>query len=103
MFQSVDEIIPLSNNCFSMRSLNKILNLERNLSIKLVNLTSSLEISSALPRIKPESCSCLEGGTLSALYYFVLKYSTSANSPRFSPPGNVEISVPLPPSLRGSQ
>ena len=68
-----------------------------------VNLTSSREISSARPSIKPESCSKREGGTLSALYNFVLKYSTSANSPKFSPPGNVVISVPLPPSLRGSQ
>ena len=67
-------MIPLSNNCFSMRSLNKILNLARSLSIKRVNFTSSLEISSALPSIKPESCSSLEGGTLSALYIFVLKY-----------------------------
>ncbi len=30
-------------------------------------------------------------------------YSTSVSSPRFCPPSRVEISVPLPPSRRGSQ
>ena len=44
-----------------------------------------------------------EGGTLRDLYSFFLKYSISVISPRFCPPGRVEISVPLPPSRLGSQ
>ena len=69
----------------------------------LVNLSSSLVISVDLPRENPCSVSSLEIGTLSERYYFRWKYVISSISPRLEPPGNVVISVPRPPSLRGSQ
>ena len=83
------------------------LNIAENLFLKratnLLNLTSSRRISDERPRLNPPSPSILEGGTFNERNSFFLKYSISVISPRFCPPGRVEISVPLPPSLRGNQ
>ena len=90
-------------NCVLSMSWNILENLFLKRPTNLVNFNSSRSISDDLPKLNPPSPSILDGGTLSERYNFFLKYSMSVISPRFWPPGRVEISVPRPPSLLGNQ
>ena len=94
---------PLSTNCVLRRSLNKSENFLRSLAINFWNFTSSRVISADLPTLNELSDSRRDSGTFNARLSFYWKYLTSSSSPRFCPPGSVEISVPLPPSLLGNQ
>ena len=99
--QSSSVKIPFRIHC-ALSACKKICeNLVLSLSMYLLKLTSSLVISADLPILKPLSACILVMGTLSAVYTFLSKYSTSSIWPRFCPPGRVLISVPLPPSRRG--
>ena len=84
-------------------SLKISVNFFLNLCTNLVNFNSSLVISVDLPKLNPVEDSNLLTGTFKERYNFALKYSKSATSPKFWPPGNVSIVVPLPPSLLGNQ
>ena len=101
--QSSGVTIFLRISCVLSRSKNRRLNLLRNLPTNLLNISSSLRISDDLPKLNPLSAPILDSGTLSERYNFFWKYSISVSSPKFCPPGNVDISVPLPPSLLGNQ
>ena len=95
--------MPFNTHCARNAWLNISENLFLSLSINLANFSSSLVTSDTRPSAKPWFGSSRETGTLNALYSFLSKYLTSSSSPKFCPPGNVVISVPLPPSLRGNQ